>query len=484
MSAVKIKQQTMSLAALTVLLAACGGSSTDGVPPVPAAAGMRAGGQAVPSQGAAYAPAEYSELVQRIYLAYLGRPADFRGIGFWQDAFSKRKLPLDVANLIGAYSTDDAVKQVIDSFAAGAESQALYTGNNAAYINTIYRNIFNREVEPGGLAFWSGFLDRGELTRGQVVLWILNGGENEDAIVKEKKLQASNYFSTAVGSAAKFISAYDGDASGQMARELLGSVTAASKLAEFRPLIDASLASLVDSPNIPAIARYSGFNYLQDMGGAPAYSAYYRYPGAVTPTAYPRSGSVAFGGGTKTLNWTRVERSNAFDYAAPVTASMHFAVADESSLRPNVLPPVAMFCQAVAGTPGRLGKSTDILVENRATALSTAGELANQRFDDYRENCAVSGEDGAASRAPLLLFDGSGNAVVSTPAGSSAYPASAVTQALNGQYLRDASTGKYLTLRAYRIGGSGVASGLVVVAHQADALSGLKDGNLGLWTQR
>ena len=214
----KIKQQTLSLAALALLLAACGGSSTDGVPPARAAGGMRAGGQAAPSQADAYAPAEYSELVQRIYLAYLGRPADFRGIGFWQDAFSKRKLPLDVANLIGAYSTDDAVKQVIDSFAAGAESQALYTGNNAAYINTIYRNIFNREVEPGGLAFWSGFLDRGDLTRGQVVLWILNGGENEDAIVKEKKLQASSYFSAVAGSAAKFITAYDGDASGQTDR--------------------------------------------------------------------------------------------------------------------------------------------------------------------------------------------------------------------------------------------------------------------------
>ncbi len=474
----------MSLAALAVLFAACGGSSMESSQPAKAAAKMRAGAQSAAGAGAAHAPAEYNELVQRIYLAYLGRPADYQGIDFWQNAFSKRNLPPSVGALISAYATDDGVKQVIDSFAAGSESQALYTGNNAAYINTIYRNIFNREVEPGGLAFWSGFLNRGELTRGQVVLWILNGGENDDAIVKEKKLLASSYFSTVVGSAVKYISAYDGDASGQMARELLGSITSATKLAEFQPLIDSFLASLVDSPNIPAIARYSGFNYLQDMSAGPAYSAYYRHPAIVSPTAYPRSGSVAFGGGVRTVNWSRSDNSSAFDYAAPVMASMHFSVADESPLRPNVLPPVAMLCQAVAGMPGGLGKSTDILVENRATALLSASELANQRFSFYRENCVVAGDGGAATNAPLLVFDAVGNAVVWSSTGSTAYTASAVAQALNGQYLRDVSTGNYLTLKAYRIGGYGAATGLVVVAHQADALSGLADGSLGLWTQK
>lgn len=474
-------QKSFALCSLAALLAACGGSNTESPPTAGAMTLTKSGGPTAPVQPGSHAPEEYKELVQRLYLAYFGRPADVDGLVFWQRAFSDRGAPLVAGELIGAYASNGGVKQLIDNFVNSPESQRLYTGDNVAFINAVYQNAFNRNVEPDGLAFWSGFVNRGELTRGQVVLWILNGGQNEDAILIAKKVQASVNFTVALANKGDLAKrAYAGESVNQGVRDLLASITAGTDIVAFQARIDDFIETIVSTPgDLPAITRYSGFNYLQDMSNAPTYSAYYSY--LMSEFGF-FIGRLIFGGVPQTVTWTRSD-SAGISYAAPITAGLNFNVSNVPPSATKGLPDVAMLCQAVAGSPGASGKSTDILVANSATAVLEASALANQSFTFYRENCALAGQGGATPNVQSFVFDAAGNAVIKAQNGTSTYTANMVTKALNGQVLFDVSTGKYLTFKVYRIVSPSGAVGFVIVEHLAGALTGLKDGVLGLWTQ-
>src|SRR5207302_7089360 len=44
------------------------------------------------------------------------------------------------------------------------------TGDTAMFVNRLYFGVFGWTADPGGLAFWSGMLNQGSMTRGQVAL--------------------------------------------------------------------------------------------------------------------------------------------------------------------------------------------------------------------------------------------------------------------------------------------------------------------------
>ncbi|WGG49065.1 DUF4214 domain-containing protein [Rugamonas sp. DEMB1] len=479
----KTIQQTFTVCSLGLLLAACGGSTTETPAPTGTKTLAKFGASTAPAQSAMHAPEEYRELLQRLYMVFFGRPADVDGLFYWQRIFSERSVPATLGELMQAYSADAGVKQLIDNFVDSSESQGLYTGNTAAFVNAVYRNTYNRNAEAEGLAFWSGFVARGELSRGQVALRILDGGQNDDAIVLAKKTQASINFTVALAKKEELAKrSYIGDSVNQAVRDLLGTVTATTDIAAFQAQIDAMIESFTYRPDsLPSIQRYSGFSYLQDMASTPSYSAYYRYFmgefGFFT-------GSVIFAEVPRTVTWGLSAPSQTISYAAPITAAINFKVASVAPATTAALPDVAMLCQSVAGTPAILAKSTDILVANSAKAVLEASALANQSFTYYRENCALAGEGGVTPNVQSFVFDAAGNAVVKAQKGSATYSASVVTKALNGQVLLDVSTGKYLTLRVYRIVNPSGATGFVIVEHQGDALTGLKEGVLGMWTQQ
>lgn len=376
-----------------------------------------------------HAPAEYRELVQQIYLAYFGRPADVRGLAFWMQVFSDRAMPLQAADLAHDYANGGQVKQVIDLFVNSPESQALYTGNNQAFLNAIYRNVFNRNAEPDGLAFWSGFLERKELTRGQVVLHVLIGAQNDDAVIEKKKVQASLRFSASVEArGASAILNYGEDDVNQAARELLGLIGADTDLDAFQSQIDALIDELGYAPSrLPVVSRYSGFHYLQDaQSSEPAYAAYYKYADhGIVPFT---SGTLTYGVVPQTISWTRTLSNGEFSYGSPITASIGVALQ-------GGMPAAAMLCQAN-------GTVTDILVANWIHPVTDASELANQTFGIYRENCALANANGKS-----LVFDANG-----------------------------AASGVAGTLKAYRYTSADGAKRFVIVQHQGRSL--------GLWSQQ
>lgn len=460
-----------ALLSSAVLLAGCGGSSDS----TPQFNQTRVLGGAVRGGVVAHAPEAYRTVVQQVYLAYFGRPADVAGLKFWMQIFSDRGLPLQVADLAAAYGSNPQVKQVIDVFVNSEESQGLYTGSNAAFINSVYRNLFNRNAEAEGLTFWSGFLERKTLTRGQIVLSIAAGAQNDDRVVEDKKTKVAQDFQNLLQLAgATAILSYDGDRVNQAARELLGMIAATTDTAVFQ---EQSLQLINDMQlipgGLPVVRRYSGFNDLQDMSEAgPTYAAYFKdlrpYGGAPSNVTRAASGTMTWGVLPQTTTWSR-DTAAVFSFGAPFASN--YGIRQSTTSPGDPYPAFVMLCR-------ENGKSTDLLVSNALSPVTKASELANQTINVYRENCGA-----ANSNVKAYAFDANGAATVTLSNGISTYNVEAVNQILRGQVLPDLASGSYITLKFYRYTKTDGHDGFVIVQHQAQSLSKLSSGVLGLWAQ-
>lgn len=465
--------QVTSVCSLAVLLAACGGGNTETASPKNSLLAMR-GASPVGALQAQHAPAEYADVLQRIYLAFFGRPVDPLGMEFWAKVFSDSSMPIELDGIIAGYSSNARVKDLVDMFANSPESQGLYTGNNAAFINAVYLNVFNRNAELDGLSFWTGFLDRGQITRAQAAMWILSGAQNDDATVVKKKVQAATYFTGALDTAAETLS-YAGDSTNQAVRDLFATIAAPTDMTAFQAEIDALIASMQNVPGtFPVNSFYLGYNYLQAMTNEPSYSARYSY--SVAGVAAPATtGTLTFGEVPQTIGWAR-NAGTQFIYNAPITSSVALPATGN-----GVLPVLTMLCRTLTGATipaGGIVKSTDVLVARSAKRLTDASQLAGQTLTVYRENCAVGG-----SNVESFAFDGVGNGSFKSAAGVVTMTAASVTGLLQGDVVMDLATGKYLVFTGYSYTRLDGTVGYVIVQHLSTSRTGLTDGILSTWSQ-
>ncbi|MYN43395.1 DUF4214 domain-containing protein [Duganella sp. FT109W] len=421
------------------------------------------------AQGAVHTLADYTPVIQRLYLGFFGRPADAGGLPFWQKQFSDANLPLTTAELSQKYAGNADIRRIVDAFATSQEAQELNAGSNAVFVNSVYLNVFNRQAELDGLSFWTGFLDRKELTRSQVLLWIAGSAQGTDVAVAANKLAAATYFTAALDLPQEG-AAYSGANANLSTRALLAAIDGGTDMVAFNKQIDDFIAALITPNQQTSVKRYSGYRYLQDMVNTPAYSAYYSYAGGgvVSPAT---AGTVTYGVLPLTVNWSRNATTRELVYAAPVVASVGLPAA-------ATWPEVTMLCTSEVTPDGSSNKSTDVLVALSATQLTDAAQLAGQTLSVYRENCVTGG-----SRVTSFSFDASGNGSFPTSAGLLTLNAAAVTSVLNGQQLPDASTGKWLTFTAYRYTRSDNSTGYMVLQHLGDKTTGLTNGALATWSQ-
>ncbi|MFN8016845.1 MAG: DUF4214 domain-containing protein [Acidimicrobiales bacterium] len=105
------------------------------------------------AHGAAFAAKR--EPMARLYWAFFLRTPDANGLQFW-------------VNRLGNGWT---LQRVAKQFAASSEFQTKYgKKTNAQFVTLIYQNIFQRDPDPGGLAYWTKKLDTGQKTRGDVMV--------------------------------------------------------------------------------------------------------------------------------------------------------------------------------------------------------------------------------------------------------------------------------------------------------------------------
>lgn len=177
------------------------------------------------------AASAYFDTIQKMYIAYFGRPADPIGLDFWAN-----KVDAAAGNL-------DAV---INGFAASNESQALFGNKTSAEkINAIYTYLFNRPAEPAGLTYWVQKLDNGEISQAGAMYTILSNAGAGDVDAIANKLAVAKAFTAALDTNAEILG-YSGAAAAEVARTYLTAVnsTAATKDAALAAL-DATVANVV-----------------------------------------------------------------------------------------------------------------------------------------------------------------------------------------------------------------------------------------------
>jgi hypothetical protein len=196
------------------------------------------------------AAADYTSVVQEIYLAYFGRPADHFGLINMANDLAASGAPTNVADFKTAYATNGTVKAILDNFGASTESQTLYgTGTDSSFITAIFNNVLNRDPLQAGLDYWVAALHNHEMTRAEAAVQIIAAATKADAdptdllTVTNKVAVATNF--TAAEDTAVEINAYAGKVAAQTARDMLHSVTSATVVADFATTIQSTISQII-----------------------------------------------------------------------------------------------------------------------------------------------------------------------------------------------------------------------------------------------
>jgi len=154
--------------------------------------------------------------IQKLYVAYFNRPADPKGLAFWESAVE---------------AAGGSTAAVSAAFAGSDEYKAAYANKtNAQIVDTVYQNLFGRPAEDAGKAFWTNALDKGIITIDAAVTAIAQGAQGTDLVAFNNKVTAAAAFTTAIDTDAE-INGYSGDAANKLAKTFLAGVTDNASLA-------------------------------------------------------------------------------------------------------------------------------------------------------------------------------------------------------------------------------------------------------------
>jgi hypothetical protein len=198
---------------------------------------------------------DYYNVVQKIYVGYFGRPADPGGLAFFSERFLSLQAPTAINQMGDAYAANAAIRSLIDVFGTSAESAALYPGDNGTFMDAVYRNLFGREADPAGKAFWVGQLDKGNVTRANAAVNIMAGAQGTDVDIVNKKTAVATYFTGALVTPTQQL-AYSGLEANVGVRQMLGTVTATTDTTAFQATVDGAIANLVK--NLSPFGMYFG----------------------------------------------------------------------------------------------------------------------------------------------------------------------------------------------------------------------------------
>lgn len=125
---------------------------------------------------------EYELRTQQAYIAYYGRPADPGGLNFWAQRMAQE---------------GGSLESIIQEFGNSQEFNERFGNlNQGELITNIYKQLFNRQPDDAGLAFYSDALSRGEMTLQTITLNVLFGAQGDDVNVFDRKSEVSETFVT------------------------------------------------------------------------------------------------------------------------------------------------------------------------------------------------------------------------------------------------------------------------------------------------
>lgn len=180
--------------------------------------------------------AVYTEAIQKLYVAYFSRPADAAGLTYWENIVTANGGNTDAVSVAFANS-----QEYKDTFAGQSQYQI---------INTIYQNLFGREAEPAGLAYWGQGLINGVFTVAEAVTTIAGSAQGTDATAYANKVKAATAFTEALDTSAEILG-YSGTGANLAAKTWLAGVTTDASLtaAVVPATLNASIATVISTGN-------------------------------------------------------------------------------------------------------------------------------------------------------------------------------------------------------------------------------------------
>ena len=233
-----MKATQRNLLALTcmILLAACGGGSSDSTNDMSA---RQARQITITQKASAPTAASYQNVTQELYLAYFGRPADPTGLTNVEAELLAAGAPTDAAGLAAAYSTNAAVKSLVDSFATSKEAETLYSSTSTSqFVDDVYQYLFGRQPAVAGLTYWSTAISSGSLNQAAAALAIMGGASTNmsdqgkvDAQTVTNRLSFATNF-TAQLTTQNLASTYSGSNAAAELRSYVATITATTSASQ------------------------------------------------------------------------------------------------------------------------------------------------------------------------------------------------------------------------------------------------------------
>ncbi|TFW13809.1 DUF4214 domain-containing protein [Massilia arenosa] len=244
--------------AVAAFVAGCGGNTSSSTTAAPSMAATIVTSQ-TSAQQATHSVEDYYPMVQSIYISYFGRPADPAGLRQFAEYLQAMNAPTSLVELNTLAYTNVQLQNLLNGFNSSQESQELYAGDNSAFIDAIYQNLFGRAPDADGKAFWLGKVNSGEMTRARASLNILSGAYNDPssgdvAAINNRATVAAN-FTTALDTGVE-VRGYRGQAAAQSVRTILRTVNSATDPASLSGQITATINTLKAAVPLSAEGMY------------------------------------------------------------------------------------------------------------------------------------------------------------------------------------------------------------------------------------
>tara|TARA_Y100001968_G_scaffold180071_1_gene164942 strand:- start:859 stop:2238 length:1380 start_codon:yes stop_codon:yes gene_type:complete len=142
--------------------------------------------------------------LQKLYIAFFGRPCDPSGMNYWQSKLNEKVNLVDIAKSL---SIQDEYKQNFSN-SSSVEFK----------INQLYSNLFSRKADFDSLNYWSQKIKKDELNIYDLVLILIlkkndkekqnNNLSSEDFAILEKKVKAAELFTDQISTSISWINLY------------------------------------------------------------------------------------------------------------------------------------------------------------------------------------------------------------------------------------------------------------------------------------
>lgn len=203
---------------------------------------------------------QWYPVVQQLFLAYTGRPADPAALRNFADLLLDvardmrargHYLERTLASVNRAYGTEAALREAIDALYNSRESQTLHHPDQLPeFITSIYLTALNRLPASTGLAYWRDQITYAGLSKQQAPLAIVSLAQanasvqgKTDAATLRKKADVAVLFSASLNNQAR-TDCFRGPGPARAAAQLLRQVDAGTDVQQFLPQVEANLSAM------------------------------------------------------------------------------------------------------------------------------------------------------------------------------------------------------------------------------------------------